>query len=151
MKAARIRGPWNKEQIERFLHETVIPVQLACNGPTGFPTVASHWFQYIDGEIYCAIQSDSHIAALLERDPRCAFEVAVQEPPYRGVRGQALASLDRGRGPGCLQDLIDRYLDASNTRLAQWLSSRSDNEMALVLTPVSISSWDYEARMSRPQ
>ena len=67
--------------MERFLDEPVIPAEVACNGPTGFPPVASHWFQYIDGELCCAIQSNSHIAALLERDPRCGFEVAVQEPP----------------------------------------------------------------------
>jgi len=85
--------------LKRFLDETVIPAEVACNGPTGFPPVASHWFQYIDGKLCCAIQSNSHIAALLERDPRCGFEVAVQEPPYRGVAARHWQGLTAGAAP----------------------------------------------------
>ena len=83
----------------------------------------------------------------LEKNNRCAFEVAPNDPPYRGVRGKAVATLTREGASDVLDHLIERYLGSTNTSLANWLRSRVDEEYVIELQPHTISSWDYGGRM----
>jgi hypothetical protein len=145
--ALRRSGPWSASETLRFLAETRVPLRLAVNGASGHPLLASLWFTAQDGRLWCATQRDSRIATLLARDPRCAFEVAPESPPYRGVRGQAVASLHDERGPEMLALLIERYLGDRTSELARWLLGRADGETAIALAPRSLVSWDYSERM----
>ena len=148
MNEATIRGPWDRVTIERFLEQAVLPIRLAYNGAGGFPVVASHWFLKMDNQIVCAIQRDSYTAKLVRKNPHCGFEISGDQPPYRGVRGQALAHLEKQMGPEILERLIDRYLGEEDNQLASWLRSRSQNETAIYLTPTTLSAWDYRPRMN---
>jgi nitroimidazol reductase NimA-like FMN-containing flavoprotein (pyridoxamine 5'-phosphate oxidase superfamily) len=143
----RRSGPWTTSEIERFLAQTRVPLRLAANGANGHPLLVSLWFTCRDGRLWCATQRDSRIVTLLTRDPRCAFEVAPDRPPYRGVRGQALASLHDERGPETLALLIDLYLGDRTSELARWLLGRAESETAIALEPRSLVSWDYRERM----
>jgi len=142
------KGPWSTEQIEGFLRATRIPVRVACNGMHGSPLLASLWFAAIDGQLWCATQRSARIVSLLERDPRCAFEVSVETPPYRGVRGRGMARIDSARGEEILRLLIERYLRDVNTPPAPLLLSRVETEVAIAIKPQSITSWDYSERMA---
>lgn len=144
----RIKGPWSPAEVERFLMQTRVPVRLAANGTRGHPLLLSLWFFRAEDRVWCATQRRSRLASLLARDPRCAFEVAADAPPYRGVRGQALASLHDERGEEVLGMLIDRYLGDRSSRLARWLLGRAAGETAIALEPRSLVSWDYRERMS---
>lgn len=141
------KGPWSKSQIERFLEEIRVPVRIACNGASGHPLLASLWFVPIDGKLWCATQRTARVAALLTRDPRCAFEVSVETPPYRGVRGPGLATLHDDRGGEILRTLIDRYLGSSTSKLANFLLARIEHETAIAIEPEALVSWDYQERM----
>jgi len=101
------------------------------------------------GTIWCATQRASSIASSLARDPRCAFEIAPEGLPYRGVRGQAHASLHDARGEEILRLLIERYLGDVTSDLARWLLSRARGETAVALAPRTLLSWDYRERMAR--
>ena len=142
------KGPWTLEQIEDFLGEALIPVRLACNGSTGFPLLASLWFVPIEGHLWCATQASARIVGVLERDPRVGFEVSVEAPPYRGIRGRGRVRLEPGRGEETLRKLLDRYLGGEHSSLARSLLARSDTEVALAIEPETLISWDYRARMS---
>jgi len=144
----KISGPWKMDRIEDYLEQSSFPLRLSVNGSEGWPVVASLWFAFDEGSLWCATQKGSRIAALIERDPRCAFEISPNEPPYQGVRGQGRASLHDELGPVMLDRLIGRYVDASDGRFARWLRSRSDDEAAIRIQPVHLMSWDYERRMS---
>jgi hypothetical protein len=144
----RRSGPWSAARVERFLGETRVPARIAVNGATGHPVLASLWFVPEGGRIWCATQRSARVCALLARDARCAFEIAPETPPYRGVRGQALASLHPERGAEVLGLLIDRYLGDRSSRFASWLLARADRETAIALEPRSVTSWDYRERMS---
>ena len=144
----RKTSAWSREQVEDFLRTARIPARLACNTGGGFPLLCSLWYEYDDGAIWCAVHADSRLAQLLGEDPRCAFEVAPNDPPYRGVRGQGRVQLLPGRGEEVLGSLIDRFLGDRRSSLARWLLSRSDEELAVRIDPVWISSWDYSDRMS---
>jgi nitroimidazol reductase NimA-like FMN-containing flavoprotein (pyridoxamine 5'-phosphate oxidase superfamily) len=145
----KLRGPWSGDEIERFLVETRVPLRLACNGASGHPLLASLWFVPLGGKIFCATPSRAHIVRRLEKDPRCAFEVAPETMPYRGVRGRARVALRPERGREILELLAQRYLGDTRSAFARWLLERPEPETALEIAPESFVSWDFGARMSR--
>ena len=147
--APRIRSTsaWDQRQIDAFLCDSHIPLRLACNAGQGFPLLNSLWFEYHDGGLWCATHASSAIVPFLQRDPRCAFEIALTYPPYCGVRAQARAALTREGAAALLQRLIERYLGDSNPALADWLMSRADDEYAIRLDATWITAWDYRPRM----
>jgi len=144
----KYKGPWSVKQIEQFLDESRIPVRLACNGPSGHPMLVSLWFIALDGKLWCATLNTARVASILTRDPRCAFEVSVERPPYCGVRGPALATLHDDRGEEILRKLIDRYLGNATSRLARFLLARVERETAIAIEPQTLVSWDFRERMA---
>ena len=141
------KGPWSTDQIQSFLRDVRIPVRIACNGASGHPVMASLWFVSQGGKLWCATQRGASVASLLTRDPRCAFEVSVETPPYRGVRGTGVATLHDERGEEILRALIERYLGGTESRLACFLLARAKHETAISIEPQTLVSWDYRERM----
>ncbi len=143
----RLRGPWDAAAIEAFLAQETSPLRLALNDRDGFPLVASLWFRCVDGELWCATHGQSLVARRLAEDPRVGFEVSVNDPPYSGVRGQATVELVAAEGGRQLEALLSRYLGGTDSRLARWLLSRADGEVALRIRPNWLTSWDFGDRM----
>jgi hypothetical protein len=144
-----LRGPWNKQETENYLASARYPLRLSCVGSDGFPRVVSLWYSYEGGNLYCVTHQASKIASLLLADPRVGFEVSPNEPPYCGVRGQGRATLDPlGQSP-MLQQLLDQYLGDTESDLASWLLSRSDEEFLIQIEPVRLYTWDYRERMAK--
>jgi len=140
-------GPWNDQDIETWLSETVVPLRLATSGSNG-PLVQSVWFDYREGSLWCATQRQSVLAKRIGRDEKVGWEVSPDSPPYRGVRGKGRAELveDRSQVEAVLNRLVDRY-GQSGTPLAEWLTSRMDSEIAVRISDLRVSSWDYSPRM----
>ena len=143
----RQKGQWSTGQIHHFLRDVRIPVRIACNGASGYPVLASLWFVREGGKLWCATQRGASVVSLLIRDPRCAFEVSVEMPPYRGVRGKGVATLHDDRGEEILRALIERYLGGTESELASFLLARVDQETAIAIEPQTLVTWDYQARM----
>ena len=135
------------DKIEQYLTEMRIPLRLSCVTDSGWPVVLSLWYLYEDGHLYCATQASAKVVDYLEQDPRCAFEVAGDQPPYKGVRGQATAVILPDQGLEILNRLLNRYLGGTDNPLAQKLLSRSTPEVALRITPVNHTTWDFTTRM----
>ncbi|MCG3169880.1 MAG: hypothetical protein CALGDGBN_01410 [Pseudomonadales bacterium] len=144
----RASSAWDAAAITEFLARSHTPMRLAANAANGFPQLASVWFEYAGGSLWCAMHEGSAMVPLLAHDPRCAFEIATNDPPYHGVRGQAQVALLREGASPLLTRLISRYLGDSNPRLAAWLLGRADQEFVVRLDPVWITAWDYAARMN---
>lgn len=142
------RSAWQAPQIEAFLVDARQPLRLACHTGSGFPSIGSLWFEYRDGSLWCASHESSAIVRYLREDPRCAIEVAPNDPPYHGVRGHARAELAREGAAALLERLIARYLGGRDPGLAAWLMSRADQEYAIRLRPAWLSAWDYRGRMA---
>jgi nitroimidazol reductase NimA-like FMN-containing flavoprotein (pyridoxamine 5'-phosphate oxidase superfamily) len=147
MSKVRSSSAWDTEQIDAFLDAAVIPIRLACSDKDGVPLICSLWYLYADGALWCATQESASVAALLQNSPRCAFEVAPESMPYRGVRGQGRVTVLPDAGPATLLQLIDRYLGARDTQFAAWLIGRSATEVAIKLEPDWLTSWDFGSRM----
>ena len=144
----KISGPWSSAQIRRFLEQSAIPLRLGCLGADGAPRLLSLWYVHRDDALWCATPSRARVVRMLDRDPRCAFEIAGDEIPYRGVRGRARATIDPAAGIAVLRELIRRYLGNEETPFARWLLARSRSEVALRIEPSQLLSWDFSERMT---
>lgn len=133
---------------ERYLRQVVIPVRLGCRTESGWPMVLSLWYLYQDGLIKCATQDAARVVAYLRNDPRCAFEIAADVPPYCGVRGQGRAEIDETSGAEVLERLLERYVGDLDAPLARQLLRRSDSEVAIVIKPLQVFAWDFTDRMA---
>jgi hypothetical protein len=134
-------------EVQEFLETVRIPIRLACKTSNEWPAVVSLWYFHQEGLLYCATQRSAKIVSYLEYDPRCAFEISEDYPPYCGIRGQARASIDSSLGAAVLKKLLVRYLGDSQNALAKNLLARSDAEVAIVLEPIRIFTWDFSKRM----
>lgn len=134
-------------QMEDYLEAARIPLRLACSTESGWPMGVSLWFLYQDGRLFCATQRSARVVAYLRKNPRCAFEIAADMPPYCGVRGQAVASIDENIGAQILDQLLIRYLGGMDNNLAKKLLSKREDEVAIVLRPVKVFTWDFSNRM----
>ena len=134
--------------IQAYLEDARIPLRLAVNGSDGCPIVASHWFEYRGGQLYCVLHRDALVAKRLDATGCCGFEVAHESMPYRGVRGQANIALLPVPAGGQLKNLFARYGVKEDSQLATWLLGRIDEECVLCITPRWVSGWDYSERMS---
>jgi hypothetical protein len=143
-----LNGPWSHSQIDDFLIRGRFPLRLACTAADGYPRVVSLWYRYEGGELLCVTHQASHVAKLCGDDPRVGFEVSPNEPPYHGVRGQGDVSIEPLGDKDTLETLLGRYLGGARSSLADWLLSRSDEELLLTIKPRRMFSWDYRERMA---
>lgn len=140
-------GPWSADTITEFLTKAVIPIRLASTGSVG-PLVQSLWFTWMEDALWCCTQADSVLASRIARDSRVGFEIAGDEPPYRGVRGRGHAEFRPDAAATLLPMLITRYLGSTDGELAAWLLSRVDSETAIRIHDLRVTSWDYTPRMA---
>lgn len=143
----KLNGPWDKGQIDSFLQQCTFPLRLACVGGDGFPRVVSVWYSYDGQHLHCVSHRSSQLVGLLEKCKQVGFELAPNEPPYHGVRGQGIAQLNADADGEVLGALLQRYLGGTDSKLGNWLLSRSADEVLITIEPLRLFSWDYRERM----
>ena len=143
-----LSGPWLKPEIEQFLEAACVPVRLSTVAEDGYPRVISLWYQYKSETLYCVTHQSSKLVRLLEKNNRVGFEISADAPPYHGIRGQGLATLQPLGSDPALAELLTRYVGDLESAFSKWLLSRSDEELLIVIKPHRLFSWDYRERMS---
>ena len=143
-----VKGPWAEQEISDFLDTATFPLRLATVGKDGFPRVVSVWYLADGLNLQCVSHRDSQLVKLLRANDRVGFEVAPNEPPYQGVRGQGIATVSSLGERDTLDNLVERYLGGAESAVANWLLSRREEEMLISIAPVRLFSWDYRERMS---
>ncbi|CAA0121674.1 Uncharacterised protein [Halioglobus japonicus] len=146
--ATTLKGPWKRDQVDHFLTNSQFPLRLACVAEDGFPRVVSVWYGYDGSRLRCVSHRSSKLVNLLQRCDRVGFELAPNEPPYHGVRGQGIARLDADADGEVLGQMLKRYLGGTESKLGEWLLSRSDDEVLITIEPLRFFSWDYRERMA---
>jgi len=141
-----IRGPWSLSEAVAFMHETNVPMRLAVNGASGFPILTPLWHFWIDGSLWAAAKPSSAIVRALRNDPRCAFDISIETPPYKGVRGRGQAKIETNGVP-LLQSLLDRYMGTEAPDFQANLLHASKDECAICIEPTQLTSWDFSKRM----
>ncbi|MBQ0760381.1 MAG: pyridoxamine 5'-phosphate oxidase family protein [Zhongshania sp.] len=130
-----------------FLSAQCSPLRLAVIDNDGFPIVCSLWYIADDEHILCASHASAKIIRVLKKNPHCAFEVSVNDLPYKGVRGKAIATLEKDSDGLVLSRLIERYVGSSQPSLKKWLLSRRADEYAIRLKIKTMTTWNYGERM----
>ena len=143
-----LTGPWNHAELTKFLDEAVIPIRLSCRTPSGNLWMVSLWYRYQNDSLWCATGADADIVSFLRESPHVAFEISVNEPPYRGVRGQGTVTLEPDPEKSLLRDLLERYLGGTDSTLVETLLSAAREEMTLRIEPTRLATWDYSDRMA---
>ncbi|MFX0013388.1 MAG: pyridoxamine 5'-phosphate oxidase family protein [Promethearchaeota archaeon] len=135
------------KNVEEYLKESLIPLRLSGTTESGWPFVISLWYVYLSEKLYMATIKSAKVVEYLSNNPKCAFEIASDLPPYCGIRGQATARIIESKGDEILEILLNRYLGGKENPLAQKLMNRRVSEVAIELTPVKVYQWDYSKRM----
>jgi len=136
------------QYVERELApNTKIPIRIGFIKSNGYPSIISLWYIDIDGKIYCATQKTAKIIQYLETNPSCGFEIASDQPPYKGSRGEGIVKIIPSKGPKILNLLIKKYLGEKESTLSKFLRGHSQNEIAIEITPTKIFHYDYSKRM----
>lgn len=77
------------EEQDAFLREKGHTLQVASNGPHGFPHLVAMWYALIDGKIHFTTYSRSQKVLNLRRDPK--ITVMVEDgTPYNELRGMVI-------------------------------------------------------------
>ena len=122
------------------------PLRVGVQTTQG-PLIVPLWFLWRNDQLWCASQQDSVVVGALRANALCAFDLSTNDMPYRGIRGRGSVRCLSDRGGEVLEQLIDRYRVDRTSRLGRWLLSRLDTEVAIEITPVWQTGWDYSERM----
>ncbi len=133
--------------MSKYLEESKIPIRISGTKKNGWPFILSLWYLYKDGKFYLATPVTAKVVSYLQNNPKCAFEVAGDDPPYCGIRGHAEAKILDSIGLNILKELLKRYIGDLESPLAKKLLSRDIHEVAIELNPKSIYQWDFTDRM----
>lgn len=142
------KSAWNVVQIEDFLHTQKTPMRIAVLDHDDFPMICSVWHQYHEQKIYAVAHKNSKLVKKLTAHPQCAFEIAPNEPPYKGVRGQAVSAVSTLHCEETLNQLLEKFLGQGYQDLRSFLLSRSEDERVIELQLEKITAWDFSQRMS---
>lgn len=140
-------GRWDAEAVERFLQDVTIPIRLATRRPDDSLWQVALWYRYRDGHFECATAASAQLVRFLRADSAVAFDVSTNEIPYRGVRGNGVASLSPDEDKEVLRALIRRYLGTTESPLAERLLRDDREEVRIRIDPDRVFSWDYSERM----
>ena len=142
------KSAWSQQELQDFLVSTKIPIRISVLDDE-YPLICSVWFEYADSKLIIVSHEESKLAKTLLRQRKCGFEIATNDPPYRGVRGKANVDAELGGSEDTLRRVIQRYLGETNQKLASWLLSRVEHEVKFTLHPTWVTSWDYGERMEQ--
>ncbi len=99
------KSAWNQKQLKEFLVSSKIPMRVSVLDGD-YPLVCSVWFEYLDGKLVIVSHRESKLAKVLVSQRKCGFEIASNNPPYRGVRGKADVLYELGNSEGTLRRII---------------------------------------------
>ena len=142
------RGAWDATGVADFLHDATVPMRLTTSRPDGTLWTVALWYAYEDGRFACATSAAADVVSYLRTDDHVAFDVSVNDPPYRGVRGNGTATIGEDEDKRLLRSLVDRYLGGTDSALARRLLDDDREEVRIEIHPDELYSWDYTRRMS---
>jgi nitroimidazol reductase NimA-like FMN-containing flavoprotein (pyridoxamine 5'-phosphate oxidase superfamily) len=130
-----------------YLTDIKIPVRISTIDKNGFPHVVSLWFMFKDNELICATSKFALIVDMLEKNPKCGFEVAPDHPPYCGIRGTGSAQIIEDPNKKVLKEIFNKYCKDNNSKFANFLFSPGRKEISIIISPKSITKWNFAKRM----
>lgn len=140
-------GAWDEREAVEFLNTVNVPLRLGCLIVSDRPWIVPLWYRFRNGAIQCSTSERADVVRFLREHPDVAFDVSTNDPPYRGVRGAGVASIEPDPEKDVLRDLLDRYLGGRGNPLATRLMEEHRDEVTIEIEPDRVYSWDFTDRM----
>ncbi|MGE0387092.1 MAG: TIGR03618 family F420-dependent PPOX class oxidoreductase [Gammaproteobacteria bacterium] len=133
--------------------ESQYTLQVATNGPQGYPHMVAMWFAVIDGLVHFATRSKSQKIVNLRRDPKITVMVESGRA-YDALKGlviQGTAELIDDTDAVCdiMMHVSPRYAGATGSSAAaraitrEALMVEAAKRTAIRVHPVNVFSWDH--------
>lgn len=155
MAAGRDAVKLTDEELEEFL-ATNMKVQVATNGPDGYPHLTTLFYVLVDGQLFFWTYGKSQKIQNLRRDPRvtCLVEDGTDYFELRGatISGKARLIEDYDQ----LVDLGGRVATvmAKGEDLgdfgAQIVQQQARKRVGVIVEPEKIASWDHRKMTAPP-
>jgi len=143
------------EELEEFL-ATNMKVQVATNGPDGYPHLTTLFYVMVDGQLFFWTYGKSQKIQNLRRDPRITCLVEDGED-YFELRGATVF------GKARLIEDYDQLVDLGGrvaTRMAggadlgelgdQIVAQQARKRVGVIVEPEKIASWDHRKMTAPP-
>jgi PPOX class probable F420-dependent enzyme len=136
------------EELSAFLDKGWT-LQVASNGPRGYPHLVAMWYVMIDGVIHFTTYAKSQKVVNLQRDSRvtCMLEAGTSYAELQGlvIEGDAeVVANDADATLAVMRVVNGKYRGAPMTALPDDQLRRASTKRAVVrITPTRIYSWDH--------
>src|SRR5918912_3302719 len=140
-----------REEAERFL-ESKLNLQIATIDEKGEPNIQPVWFYYDkdQGKLSIITSKSAKKTQNLSNRPTIYFSIDDENPPYKGVKGKANATIveDPNTILHQAEKISMKYIGTLDHPVAKEMADRSKNgEGVLVeITPKFFSTWDFGKR-----
>ena len=146
--------PVTASEVDKFLLESKLNLQLATLDEEGYPTIQPIWFMYDkeSGKIYVATQKMTKKARNVYRNPNnIYFSIDDENFPYKGVKGRAVAKIseDIDWNIPIVEKISLKYLGTTEHPLAKMImeNTRNGKQIVIEIIPKFFSAWDFGKSM----
>lgn len=142
-------SPVTEEEVERFLLNSRLNMQLSTIDEDGHPNIHPVWFYYQNGKLYTGTQKTAKKLQNLRANPgKVYFSIDDESSPPKGVKGRGEARILEGdieKNVAMVEKLNLKYLGTLEHPLAKRLTdaARSGAEVVIEITPKFFSAWDF--------
>ena len=138
--------PVTEIEVNNFLVESKLNMQIATIDEEGYPTIQPIWFLY--DKIYTATQKMSKKVQNIQRNPdKVYFSIDDEKYPYKGVKGRAIAKIseDKQKNLPIVEKINIKYLGTLEHPLAKMIIENTKNgtEVVIEIIPKFFSAWDF--------
>lgn len=141
--------PMSEDEIKIFLSSGYRNIYLGTTDNKNEPNIHPAWF-YFDPKkekFYIETASDSRKSQNVSKHSPVYYCVDDQNPPYKGVRGKAIAKIlyDIDFNYFIAEKIMIKYLQSLDHPMAKILlpNVKSGKSILIELNPTYYSSWDY--------
>ena len=135
MGTQRPRRSLGTSEIATLLEGVTTPGRIASLSPNGFPLISTVWLLYREGSFWAITQARTRLRRNLAANPRCAFDIALEQQRFKLLRGQGVATLDLEDGARVTNLMIGRYLGDPDGPIADKLRAQIPTEYAICIEP----------------
>jgi len=140
----------SKSEIDNFLQNSKLNVQLGTVDKNGEPMVHPVWYYYTDDKLYIETSKNSQKANNIRKKNTVYFCVDDEQMPYKGTRGKGTAKIieDVKKTTPIAEKIMIKYTGSLDNPIAKMLMDAVKAGLSVILevTPHYYSTWDFSRR-----